>query len=68
MKDFWANLHTYINKYGQHQRMGQMMWNVLEELRPDLASRIRGSYKYDPFNNDANINDFLDFIERTWEA
>lgn len=43
-------------------RLGQAFFNVLYELRPDLAERARAT-EFDPFYND-RILDFLVWVGR----
>lgn len=47
-------------------RLGQSFFNVLREVRPDLAERVRGT-KVDPFYVDDKVTDFLNFVGSRWE-
>lgn len=51
-----------------HWRYGQAVFNTLENERPELANRIRGT-EHDPFFTTTLfvINDCLDFIEKEWK-
>lgn len=46
-------------------RAGQTYYNVLANVRPDLADAVRGTAR-DPFHNDGVIGDFLDYVMRHW--
>jgi hypothetical protein len=46
-------------------RQGQTMFNVLWEVNPALAERVRGSL-VDPFYSEAIIPEFLAHVERCW--
>jgi hypothetical protein len=48
------------------QRAGQAYFNLLNEVRPDLAEYVRGTL-YDPFYRDARIPEFLAFIASRWD-
>jgi hypothetical protein len=52
-------------------RYGQAMFNHLCDVRPELASLVRGT-KMDPFYastpGDPRWDAFVDFIERRWYA
>lgn len=47
-------------------RQGQGAFNLLVQVRPDLAELIRGS-DIDPFNQDSNLTLFYDFVMRHWD-
>lgn len=55
---------TSIRKH-PHLRCGQYMCNLLYEVRPDLADRIRGT-AIDPFYLDERIPDFLSYVGDNW--
>lgn len=46
-------------------RMGQAYYNVLDNVRPDLASRIVGTH-IDPFHRDCVIAQFLAWVASNW--
>lgn len=46
-------------------RYGQIMFNELNKIRPDLANSIRGT-DCDPYYKDTAIGDFLTFIIKNW--
>lgn len=48
-------------------RMGQTYFNVLHEVRPDLAEKVRGAF-LDPFHNDVMVPSFLNFLAAEWEV
>ena len=43
-------------------RSGQCYFNVLQDLRPDLAKQIRGNAQLDPFYYDDNTDAFIDWL------
>lgn len=43
-------------------RYGQCIWNVAIELWPDLVEPLRAS-DVDPFNNDNNVNAFINALQ-----
>ena len=47
-------------------RLGQSYFNVLTEVRPGLAERVRGR-AVDPFNFVFRIADFLAFFSDHWD-
>lgn len=47
-------------------RAGQTYFNVLTEVKPALAEKVRGSM-VDPFHQDSRIADFLVFISDQWD-
>jgi hypothetical protein len=49
-----------------HWRMGQTYFNVLNDVRPDIAELVRGG-KDDPYYDDINIGGFLIFVEGKWQ-
>lgn len=50
------------------QRVGQAFFNVLCQVRPDISERVRGSYRDDPFHDDAKLPEFLEAVTRGWGA
>lgn len=48
-------------------RLGQAHFNVLREMRPDLAQVFVGS-SVDPFNRDDRIPAFLEAVLDCWET
>lgn len=47
-------------------RNGQVYFNVLNNVRPDLANRIRSTL-IDPYYEDCNLAQFLVFVSKEWE-
>lgn len=47
-------------------RRGQHYYNVLYNLRPDLANAVCDT-PADPFYDDSRIDDFLIFIQVNWD-
>jgi len=52
-------------KTDKAQRVGQWMFNVLHEMRPELANAVRGG-DLDPFYDDAKIDNFLNWVSKNW--
>ena len=46
-------------------RRGQRAFNVLRDMRPDLAERVR-STGVDPFYEDSRLPAFLAWVEANW--
>ncbi len=48
-------------------RNGQLAWNELFEVRPDICRLIMaGPKELDPFNDDSRIPAFFKFVEENW--
>lgn len=47
-------------------RKGQHTFNLLNEVRPDLAASIRGSLR-DPFHQDNKIEECLLWVQENWQ-
>lgn len=47
-------------------RLGQHAFNLLYDLRPDIAEQVRGSLNTDPFYQDAKLDAFWRFVEDNW--
>lgn len=61
-----AVLILQLNKPTSEQwRRGQAYFNVLHDVRPDLASQVRGT-RLDPFHNDARVPEFLARVCLIW--
>jgi hypothetical protein len=56
----------YIRLAPKGMRIGQAAFNVLVDVRPDLADRVRGSFQLDPFHKDANLPALLEWIFLHW--
>lgn len=48
-------------------RAGQAFFNVLHEIRPDIANDIRGT-AFDPFHRNDRIPKFLYHVASVWEV
>jgi len=46
-------------------RAGQAAFNVLWDIRPDLANEIHTS-KLDPFHRDDRLPEFYEWVEENW--
>lgn len=60
-----AVVHYRYNRAPKNWRTGQVAFNLLAHVRPDIADMVRGS-DYDPFHNDGNLSGFYDFVMRNW--
>ena len=47
-------------------RLGQIHYNVLFAMKPDLALGLAGT-EADPFYQDSRLNKFFDWLESNWE-
>lgn len=54
------------NLDNSHFRRGQLLFNILREIRPDLSEKIR-STSLDPFYLDASIPLCWLFIQKNWD-
>jgi len=50
------------------QRLGQWAFNLLYEIRPDLAGMVRGQMDLDPYYEDDNMTRFLGWAETNWDG
>lgn len=50
----------------QHLRLGQVYFNTLYALRPDLANKLRGSL-HDPFHKTEIPLEAEQLVEREWD-
>ena len=68
MLTFNLYLLTVANAMREHKdwRAGQTYFNILFEVRPKLASEIRGC-PFDPYYSDSEIPDFLAHVAIHWE-
>lgn len=46
-------------------RRGQAAFNALEEVRPDLANRVRAT-ELDPFHRDERLEAFYNWVRENW--
>lgn len=58
IEEFYKIYNKNRSKFPQ-QRDGQFIFNLMNDLKPDLANRYRGT-SIDPFYNDDNIVPFLE--------
>jgi hypothetical protein len=68
--DYLESVIISATRY-KNWRLGQTMFNVLAELRPDIAERVRAT-EADPFYADAmqhgyeKVANFLAFVREEW--
>lgn len=60
-----ACLEYHRSSQGASQRLGQVVYNILSVVRPDVASQVRGT-PLDPFYRDFVTDDVWEFIESKW--
>ena len=68
MMKYYKRVQSQLKKKSNKcLRKGQLMFNILHEMYPDLAKEIKGSV-IDPFFIDSNIPDFIKYIDSriTW--
>jgi len=65
---FYFDAVVIMNK-NKHLRYGQVLFNHLADVRPDLSEKIRGT-DIDPFYlsspRDERFDAFATFIEKNW--
>lgn len=44
-------------------RVGQGLFNALNEINPELAKKIKNGHQVDPFHDDRNIKKFCSYVE-----
>lgn len=63
----FAEFKAAASEIPSYARPGQHAFNVLYEVRPDLADRIRGDHlNLDPFHQSANLPAFWAWVEANW--
>lgn len=63
------DLHDCVVENSKHYpnwRKGQLYFNCLHNMDPELANELRGSDK-DPFYRDDRIPAFLIIVEQRWD-
>lgn len=60
VEDYQAAVHAALKQH-PHWRIGQAHFNVLSDMRPDLAELVRGS-ALDPFHNDGRVPALLGMV------
>lgn len=66
LQEFWIAFDEYRFDNMANQRQGQALFNFLNEHRPELAHRIRGTIQ-DPFYQDERISSCVQFINNNWD-
>ena len=64
LPDYWARVTERQADYPEW-REGQTAFNVLHEMRPELANKIRGG-TIDPFYRDDKLPYFVEWLEGDW--
>ena len=70
LAEFWNDVNLMAAGHmGQRMRYGQIAFNMLNDVRPDLAAVVRGSIM-DPFycekTRDPRFLRFIDFLQEKW--
>lgn len=66
INDFYATADGIIALGSKpNWRVGQTWFNVLDQQRPDLADKIRGT-DLDPFHRDDRVGNFIAWVEENW--
>lgn len=65
LTDFWMRVAETYEEHAGGWRFGQCAFNVLGDMRPDLAEDIRGT-RADPFH-DRNWDGFMVYLAANWE-
>jgi hypothetical protein len=66
--DFLADasiVYEKLRKNDETWRYGQVYFNLLDDHRPDISEKIRGT-KFDPFFRDEVKKEIHDFVEAQW--
>lgn len=63
-----AYFHLVTERMLRHRnwRVGQAYYNVLYELRPDLAEQVDRRPELDPFHDDGHLAAFVAFVQSAW--
>lgn len=64
-EDYRANVETAC-QLNPRWRLGQVAFNVLWEVRPDLSEQVRAT-PLDPFHNRATLQEFYEWVKRHWD-
>lgn len=67
ISDVMTQLTERSIKYGENERPGQMVFNALSTVRPDLANRLTDqdvpeALRPDPFYDDSKLEEFWDWL------
>lgn len=63
--DFVLSATTYYEKNKADYRFGQAVYNKLNEVRPDIASKLVGT-DLDPYYKRAVVDQVWEFIHKNW--
>ena len=65
---FALGYQEHISSTSPHllQRQGQFYYNLLDDLRPEVAAKLRGS-GIDPFYSELVIQAVHDYVETVWD-
>ena len=65
INDYFDRVNRALIRHGDW-RVGQAYYNVLFELRPDLARQVDERPDVDPFHDDARMTAFVAFLRGAW--
>lgn len=70
LTEFWSDVaNMAYGHMGQRLRYGQIAFNMLNDVRPELASLIRGT-EADPYycdrTREPEFQNFIDFLQENW--
>lgn len=64
MDNIIRNWNEYMRGHPEY-RMGQALFNSLQDYHPTIANAVRGRRHLDPFYRDENIGDCLTFAYKS---
>ena len=66
--DYFLRVVKEMSQHRGVMRFGQMLFNVLHEMRPELANAVRGS-ELDPFytQDEEVLSNFLVYVVEEWD-
>lgn len=63
--DFLIKTTNYYGANRHDLRFGQAVYNALDVVRPDIATKLRGT-RLDPFHKEAVSDEVWQFIKSNW--
>lgn len=64
--NFVQRFPRYLFEHMDTQRTGQASFNLIAEIRPELANRIRGT-EFDAFYDDTKTQAMWQYAEEHWD-
>ncbi len=59
------SLYVYSRTWPEDWRRGQVWFNALHRVRPDLSEKVRGT-QFDPFYQDDRVPKFINWLAENW--